>query len=56
MRLRHIRPDDFAAEKRLLGRLSEKSARMRFHKGAQEVTDEEIIDFTQIDQDANRHA
>lgn len=51
MRLRHIRPDDFAAEKRLLGRLSEKSARMRFHKGAQEVTDEEIIDFTQIDQD-----
>lgn len=51
MQLRCIRPDDFAAEKRLLGRLSDKSARMRFHKSAHEVTDDEIVDFTQIDQD-----
>ncbi len=51
MRLRSIRPDDFAAHKRFLSRVSEKTARMRLHKSAREVTDDEIIDFTQIDQD-----
>ena len=51
MRVRSVRPDDFAAEKRLLGRLSARTAYMRFHKNGTDVTDDEIIDFTQIDHD-----
>ena len=38
-------------KKRLLGRLSARTAYMRFHKNGPDVTDDEIIDFTQIDHD-----
>lgn len=51
MRIRSIRPEDFAAEKRLLERLSQKSAYLRFHKDAVDVTDNEIIAFTDIDRE-----
>lgn len=49
MRVRAIRPEDFAAEKRLLSRISKQSAYLRFHKNASEVTDNEIIGFTDFD-------
>ncbi len=51
MRLRSVRSEDFDALKRLLSRISRRSAYMRFHKEASKITDEEIIDFTQIDYD-----
>ena len=51
MRIRSIRPEDFAAEKRLLQRLSQKSAYLRFHKDATDVTDNEIIGFTDFDRE-----
>ncbi len=51
MRIRSIRPEDFAAEKRLLQRLSQKSAYLRFHKDAADVTDNEIIAFTDFDRE-----
>ena len=51
MRIREIRPEDFAAEKRLLQRLSQKSAYLRFHKDATDVTDNEIIGFTDFDRE-----
>lgn len=51
MRIRSIRPEDFAAEKRLLHRLSQKSAYLRFHKDAADVTDNEIIAFTDFDRE-----
>lgn len=51
MRIRSIRPEDFAAEKRLLQRLSQKSAYLRFHKDAADVTDNEIIGFTDFDRE-----
>ena len=51
MRVRAIRPEDFAAEKRLLSRLSQQSAYLRFHKNAADVTDNEIIAFTDFDRD-----
>ncbi len=49
MRIRSIRPDDFQPLKRMYARLSQKTGYMRFHKDAHELTDAEIIDFTQID-------
>ncbi len=51
MRLRSMRPEDFAAEKRFLTRLSQQSAYLRFHKDAGEITDNEIIAFTDFDRD-----
>lgn len=51
MRLRSIRPDDYAALKNLLTRISQRSAYLRFHKEAADVTHNELIDFTQIDND-----
>ena len=51
MRIRSIRADDFEPLKRMYSRLSQKTAYMRFHKDAKELTDVEIIDFTQIDHD-----
>lgn len=51
MRLRSIKSDDFDALKRLISRISRRSAYMRFHKDASKITDEELIDFTQIDYD-----
>lgn len=51
MRIRSIRADDFEPLKRMYSRLSQKTAYMRFHKDARELTDVEIIDFTQIDHD-----
>ena len=51
MRIRSIRPEDFAAEKRLLRRLSQKTAYFRFHKDADDVTDNEIIGFTDFDRE-----
>lgn len=51
MRIRSIRSDDFEPLKRMLLRLSQKTAYMRFHKDSRELTDVEIIDFTQIDHD-----
>ncbi len=51
MRIRSIRPEDFAAEKRMLARLSQQSAYYRFQKEAADVTDNEIIGFTDIDRD-----
>ena len=51
VRVRAVRSDDFAALRRLLGRISRRSAYRRFHKEAGKITDEELIDFTQIDYD-----
>lgn len=51
MKLRSVRSDDFLGIKRLLSRISEQSAYQRFHRKASEITDEQIIDFTQIDRD-----
>ena len=51
MRIRSVRADDFAPMKRLFSRLSQRTAYMRFHKDAAEITDAEILDFTQIDHD-----
>jgi acetyltransferase len=51
VRVRAVRSDDFEALRRLLGRISRRSAYMRFHKEASKITDEELIDFTQIDYD-----
>lgn len=51
MTLRSIRADDYAALKRLLGRISNRSAYLRFHKKAEDITHNELIDFTQIDHD-----
>lgn len=51
MRIRSVRAEDFAALKRMYARLGQQSAYMRFHKDAHEITDVEIVDFTQIDHD-----
>ncbi|MBQ9240480.1 MAG: bifunctional acetate--CoA ligase family protein/GNAT family N-acetyltransferase [Duodenibacillus sp.] len=51
MRMRLIRSDDFEPLRRLLARISRRSAYMRFHKEASKITTEELIDFTQIDYD-----
>lgn len=51
MRMRSVCPDDYAALKRLLGRISRRSAYLRFHKEAADITHNELIDFTQIDHD-----
>lgn len=51
MRIRSIRADDVAPLKRLLSRLSQRTAYMRLHKKADEVTHTELIDFTHINHD-----
>ncbi len=47
--LRNIRPSDFSAEKRMISRLSSQSAYLRFHKKAEDITDNEIVEFVDID-------
>lgn len=51
MRIRSVRDDDFAALKRMYERLSQRTAYMRLHKDAKDLSEAQIIDFTQIDHD-----
>jgi len=49
--LRPIRPEDLEAERRFIGRLSQKSMYMRFHAPLRELTMERLVRYTQIDYD-----
>jgi acetyltransferase len=49
--LRPIRPEDAAAEKRFVARLSSKTIYMRFHAPMRELTLERLVRYTQIDYD-----
>lgn len=49
--VRAMRADDFYPLKALIERLSTQSAYLRFHKKQEEITPNELIDFTQFDRD-----